>query len=686
MTRTGRRVARVAWTIRMAAVLIAMLVAAVALGAHRPWPELGVLAAGLTLGLVAASLGGRRLRRAAEWAERRRLAAAVEAIGRLARLRDAAEIAARAEPLLRDLLPCDAASVTRDDAPSPSAGAVQLVRPLRNAAGELIGRVTASRRAGPPFAEADATLLDALARAVAGALEAAEARVQAERVIGTIGDGLLLLDPGARIRTANDAAGRILRRNQEALLGASLFEWFPDLAGGDFAMRLRDGGAEQRPIDVTAAAPGLGGWFELRCYPFEGGATLILRDVTAGHGSAERQRQSQRLEELGQLTGGIAHDVNNLLTVILGNFEMLALSAEERGAAGAEDAELAQAGLRAGANASQLMHRLLAFSRRQPLSPQAVDVGSLLRGLEPLLRRSVGDALTLSVEVPEGVWPVVADPAELENALINLAINARDATTGGGRLAIAAANVAMDRLYAAGAGFDRTGDYVMITVADNGGGMTPEVMEHAFDPFFTTKPPGKGTGLGLSMVYGFARQSEGHVMLDSEPGQGTIVRLYLPRSTAAALPCPLQEERAARGGGETVLLVDDSEAVRGQTAAMLRDLGYRVLPAADGPAALDRLRQGARPDLLLTEVVVAGGLSGRQVAEQAVKLVPGLRVLFTSGYSGRSPGGPERGSTTAVLGKPFRRAELAARVKAQLAAAPWQPAARPPLAADAKTR
>ena len=684
MAEIGRRVARFASAVPLLAGLAAIVMAAAAWGAPRPWPEFGLLAAGLSLGAGAASVRVRLLRRAAGRVHSRRLAELAEATGRLVRLRDPAEIAARAESLLRDMLACEWASVVSDDTAAPP-GAAHLTRPVRNAAGTLIGRVMVARRSGPPFATADAALLDSLARAIGGALEAAAARASAEQVAATIGDGLLVLDAAWRVRTANAPACGILRRTPAALVGASLFELFPGLAGSDFAARLRDAAAQRHPADLVVAFPPLGAWLDIRCYPFDGGLTLILRDITAEHDIAERQRQSQRLEVLGQLTGGIAHDVNNLLTVILGNFEMLALSAEERGGAGAEDVELAQAGLRAGANASQLMHRLLAFSRRQPLSPQALDVGSLLGALAPLLRRSVGESLTVSIAVPDGVWPVVADPAELENALINLAINARDAAPGGGRLAIAAENVAIDRVYAAGAGFDRTGDFVMITIADDGGGMTREVMQRAFDPFFTTKPPGKGTGLGLSMVYGFARQSDGHVMLDSEPGQGTIVRLYLPRSTAAAPPCPLQEEGTARGGGETILLVEDSAAERAETAAMLRDLGYRVLPAADGPAVLRRLEEGARPDLLLTDVILPGGLSGRQVADAAVRLVPGLRVLFTSGYSANAPAWVGRAGGGVLLGKPLRRAELAARVRAQLAAAPWQPASRPPLAADAKT-
>jgi len=364
--------------------------------------------------------------------------------------------------------------------------------------------------------------------------------------------------------------------------------------------------------------------------------------------------------------------------VILGNLELLGMRAEDRmaGVPAAEDDEpgldltLTEAGLRAGESAAQLMHRLLAFSRHQPLSPQVVAVGDLLASMQPLVRRTMREQVDLRVRGPAEPWYVLVDPSEMESAILNLAINAQDAMPDGGTLTIEAGNVAVDRVYAAVAGLDRTGDTIMIAVSDTGTGMAKDVLARAFDPFFTTKAPGKGTGLGLSMVYNFVRQSGGQAMIDSEPGQGTVVRLYLPR----ALPTEAAELPLARagvtGGSETILLIEDNDLVRAHTEAMLRSLGYDVIAAADGARAARVLADGLRPDLLLTDVILPGGTTGRDVAEAAQRLMPGLPVLFISGYSGtvlmengRLPPGVE------LLGKPFRRSDLAARIRTLLAAA-----------------
>jgi len=332
---------------------------------------------------------------------------------------------------------------------------------------------------------------------------------------------------------------------------------------------------------------------------------------------------------------------------------------------------MARAGLRAGESASQLMHRLLAFSRRQPLSPQVVEISEMLGSLEPLLRRTIGEQIVLRITWQQALWRALVDPVELENAILNLAINSRDAMPAGGRLTIEAVNVQIDRVYAAVAGLERTGDFIMLSVADSGFGMSRDVIARAFDPFFTTKQPGQGTGLGLSMVYGFAKQSGGHAMIDSEPGNGTIVRLYLPRTTGTA-PVPALADRSVAGGNETILLVEDNDLVRAHTGAMLMGLGYTVVAAADGPEALLVMQDGLAPDLLLTDVVLPGGMTGRDVADAAARLVPGLRVLFTSGYSGSVL--MENGRVTPgvdLIGKPFRRTELAARVRDQLGGQPW---------------
>ncbi|HET9020221.1 MAG TPA: ATP-binding protein, partial [Acetobacteraceae bacterium] len=657
------------------------------------------VAAGLG-GLVLVAAGGvlllGRVGRAETAAaeQRRRATLLADASARLARLRDPTAIARLGEALLRDLLGQDCvAGVALDDAelpPLPAAGDQRRL-PLRGPAGDLLGRICVARPSGRRFAAGEAELLAELARAIAGTLDvarrvaaAAQAHGAADLVLESISDGLLLLDPDWRVRYANAAALRHLRCSMAELTGITLWQRFPGLAGGDIAGRMQEAVKQRRESDFTAFFPSLGAWFEVHCHPSASGLVVCFRNVTALREAGDRQVQSQRLEALGQLTGGIAHDMNNLLTVVLGNFEMLALSAEERGDAGRPDLELAESGLRAGGNARQLMRRLLAFSRRQQLSPQRVDIAALLAEMQPLLRRSVGENVTLRIAAPEGLWPAMADPMELESALINLVLNARDAMPGGGTLTIEAGNVAIDQVYAVIAGIERTGDYVLITVADDGSGMAREVMERAFDPFFTTKAPGKGTGLGLSMVYGFARQSAGHVTIDSEPGAGTVVRLYLPRSTAERPPPGPAEE--VQGGCETILLVENEDLVRNHAASVLTGLGYRVLAAPDGQEALRLLDPSAPPDLLLSDLVLPGDLSAQQVAEAAARRAPALRLLFITVHPGgmRRDGAPP-GPPAAVIRKPFTRRELAAGVRRQLAVTPRSAAAPPPLATEPET-
>ncbi len=675
-------------------VALAAIAAAALLEQPSPWVVSvvwGLGAGGFFLG--AAALNRLRRRAAALEAEAQQriwrmtqLAGIAEHLGRL---RDPAEVAARAELMARSLLECDEAEVAlglaaAEPAGQPGGSPLQQSVRLLAADGAPIGQVAVRRRAGPPFTTEDKLVLDQLVRAVAAAIENAgllaesmRARSEIELILGTISDGMYVLDGAWRVRHVNSAALRYLERTREQVVGATLWQLFPDLPGSAFGDRLEEAMLGSHDLDFTALFPPLKAWFETRCYPFEGGLTVYFRDVTAQRETEERLRQSQKLEALGQLTGGIAHDVNNLLTVMLGNFEMLATNAEERGEPDGSDHELAEAGLRAGASASQLMRRLLAFSRRQPLSPQVVDIAALLSSLDPLLRRTIGETVSLYIAAEPGLWLVLVDPAELENAILNLALNARDAMPGGGQLAIEAANVAIDRVYAAVSGLDRTGDYIMISVADSGIGMAREVQGRAFEPFFTTKQPGKGTGLGLSMVYGFVKQSGGHVMIDSEIGQGTILRLYLPRTTAQAAEVEIPGAWQVHGGSQTILLVEDNDMVRGHTEAMLRGLGYCVLAAADGAEALLLLQEGVRPDLLLTDVVLPGGMTGREVADSAAAVIPGLRVLFTSGYSGNvlleggriSPG-------VELISKPFRRSELAARVRTQLAGVAWPGFAR----------
>jgi PAS domain S-box-containing protein len=384
------------------------------------------------------------------------------------------------------------------------------------------------------------------------------------------------------------------------------------------------------------------------------------------HRHAEAVRQLQKMEAVGQLTGGVAHDFNNLLQVIVGNLEII------RRAAGADSTRILRAvevaldSARAGAAMTQ---RLLAFARRQPLDPKPIDVNVLVNGMSELIHRALGETIEIEVVLGAGLWRIEADANELERAILNLAVNARDAMPEGGKLTVETANCHVDDAYASLNPDSSPGQYVVISVTDTGTGMDADTMRQAFEPFFTTKPVGRGTGLGLSQVYGFVKQSGGHVKLYSELNVGTTVRMYLPRLQGAAAeasraPVPLPAES---GRQELVLVVEDDEKVRNLSVEMLRELGYQVLEAADGPKALQILE--ARDDiaLLFTDVVLPGGMTGAQVAARAKASHPKLKVLFTTGYArnaivhhGRLDAGVQ------LLTKPFTFADLAAKVRAVL--------------------
>ena len=345
---------------------------------------------------------------------------------------------------------------------------------------------------------------------------------------------------------------------------------------------------------------------------------------------AEQLRQSQKMELLGQLAGGLAHDLNNMLLVILNGVGLAKRALAREGGNPQRYLDAATVGVE---RAAALTHRLLAFSRQQPLSPQPIDPNKMVSGMAELLVRTLGEAVRLETVLAGGLWRTQADANELESALLNLALNARDAMPVGGKLTIETSNAFLDEDYAARQIGIPSGQYVLIAVTDTGTGMTSDVMERAFDPFYTTKPAGQGTGLGLSQVYGFVRQSGGHVKIYSEPGQGTTVKIYLPRHYGAAEePLPLSKELAARRPRETILLVEDDERVRLLTADMLAELGYRVLRADGAAAALRELDRNAEVDLLFTDIVMPDK-NGRKLADEACARRPGLKVLFTTGYT-----------------------------------------------------
>jgi PAS domain S-box-containing protein len=398
----------------------------------------------------------------------------------------------------------------------------------------------------------------------------------------------------------------------------------------------------------------------------------VARDVTAEKAAAERLKateeallQSQKMEAVGQLTGGIAHDFNNLLTGIVGSLDLLQTRLNQ----GRTDnvARYINAAMTSANRAAALTHRLLAFARRQPLIPKSVDANQLVVSLEDLLRRTIGETIDLAIVASDDLWGTLCDPNQLESALLNLAINARDAMPDGGKLTISTANARLDSVTADTPALS-PGDYICIGVADTGVGMSAEVAARAFDPFFTTKPIGQGTGLGLSMIYGFARQSNGHVTIDSKLGQGTSVRLYLPRHHGDSAAEHASAARAAEHAatGETVLVVEDEPVVRGVILEMLGERGFRTLEAVDGPSGLQILRDHERIDLLVTDVGLPG-MNGRQLADQARETRPGLKILFITGYAESvaiADGFLQPGME--MITKPFDLEHLSQRIRAMI--------------------
>ncbi len=400
----------------------------------------------------------------------------------------------------------------------------------------------------------------------------------------------------------------------------------------------------------------------------------------------DQLRQAQKMEAIGQLTGGVAHDFNNVLQVISGNLQLLAMTLPEDAAA-QRRIETAKFATDRGAKLSQ---QLLAFARRQPLQPATINLGRVLRAMDDMLRRALGEAVEIETVVAGGLWNTMIDPNQIENAILNLAINARDAMKGSGKLTLELGNAMLDDMYTGREKELVAGQYVMLAISDTGCGMPPEVIERAFEPFYTTKREGEGTGLGLSMVFGFVKQSGGHVKIYSEVGNGTTVKLYLPRSHHAEQISADEVDLDAVGGHETILVVEDDLAVQATVVDMLKQLGYRVVSANDGEAALHVLQSGVAVDLLFTDVVMPGPVRSPELARLAKLLLPDLAVLYTSGYTqnaivhgGRLDPGVE------LISKPYRREDLARKFRHMLAgrqqlklleqaAAQVQPALAPP--------
>jgi signal transduction histidine kinase/FixJ family two-component response regulator len=425
---------------------------------------------------------------------------------------------------------------------------------------------------------------------------------------------------------------------------------------------------DSAPIVYERTHPN-GNLLEIRRTPTpDHGFVLTISDMTKRAQTEAVLRESQKMQAIGQLTGGIAHDFNNLLTVMLGNLELARLKLDPHSPLTANIERALWAAQRGGTLTSQL----LAFARKQPLTPTPIDLGASLPDLVPLLRRTLGEHIDVRFVDSAGLWLAMADPAHLESAVLNLALNARDAMPGGGRLTIELTNQVLDQQYARNHAEVTPGDYVMIAVSDTGHGMTPDIVARVFEPFFTTKTEGRGTGLGLAMVFGFVKQSGGHVKIYSEPGEGTSVKIYLPRAVGSV--SPIGQRTAAPAdlprGSATILVVEDEAGVREIAVAILRSLGYRVIEAPDGDEGL--LMFGAHAadiDMLLTDVVLPGKVRGRELAERITAMRPEVRVLFMSGYTensivhhGRLDDGVH------LLGKPFKREQLARKVAEVLGA------------------
>ena len=485
-------------------------------------------------------------------------------------------------------------------------------------------------------------------------------------------DIMLVARMDATINAINPAWARLLGWDGDALIGSNFMELVhPDDRETTLAEmgRLAQGAAIPRFENRYRASDGSYRWISWIAVPDDDLVHAVGRDVTAEKQAArelasaqEALRQAQKMEAVGQLTGGLAHDFNNLLTGIMGNLELLQL----RVARGRFDDidRFVNAAQGAGRRAASLTHRLLAFSRRQTLDPKPTDVNRLVTGMEELLRRTVGPNISFEIVGAGGLWTTMIDPGQLENALLNLCINARDAMPDGGRITIETANKWLDARTAMQRDLP-PGQYLSVCVTDTGTGMSPEVIEHAFEPFYTTKPLGEGTGLGLSMIYGFARQSGGQVRIYSEAGQGTTMCIYLPRFVGDA---DVADERQAdvppeAGSGQTILVVDDEATIRHLIDEVLDDLGYAVIGAADGAAGLKILQSGARVELLITDVGLPNGMNGRQVADAARVMRPDLKILFITGYAENAVvGGGQLEPGMELLTKPFSLSDLSRKV------------------------
>ncbi|MBM3507470.1 MAG: response regulator [Alphaproteobacteria bacterium] len=519
----------------------------------------------------------------------------------------------------------------------------------------LYGRLT---RAYGDVATAKAKV-DEYARRLEGRVEASEARYR--QFLEQAADAIFVIDDGGQIVVANPAAERLLARSGGDIRAHRLAEFVANEDAGrvDLAQLRRHKvgtigaltmlGRGSRRVEVEATSSQV---------LFEGTTffVVIARDVSERTQLQTQLHQAQKMEAIGQLTGGLAHDFNNLLTVIVGNLELLT----DGGGVDPAARELATCARRAAERGADLTHKLLAFARRQALQAKPVNINNVVDGIADLLARTLGEQIVIRRVLDEHLWPALADAAQVESAITNLAINGRDAMTKGGQLTIETANKQLDADYAALHPDVTPGDYVMVAVSDTGTGIPPEILGRVFEPFFTTKAPGKGTGLGLAMIYGFARQSKGDAKIYSEVGQGTTVRLYLPRAAGGEAEAPATPAEVPASFSAHVLLVEDAEDVCQVASTHLRMMGCRVTEATDAADALEKVDTLADLDVVFTDVVMAGSMDGIKLAAAAREQQPRLRAMFASGFSEAAV---ERTAQTRAIGplvtKPYTRQDLA---------------------------
>jgi PAS domain S-box-containing protein len=504
--------------------------------------------------------------------------------------------------------------------------------------------------------------------------ELSEAKEKAEDAAARIAmifesttDSVITVDRDFRISFFNQQAWSQIAERRE-LIGMELQEAFLDAAGTEIISRFREAMSDQRAVSFEALCPRRGIWYALNAFPSSEGLAIFFRDITEHKQAVEARRlteeqlqQSQKMESVGQLTGGIAHDFNNLLAVVSGNLELI----EEAEAADiGRIRQFAAAARRAADRGAKLTAQLLTFSRRQTLHPKLVSANELICEFQGLIRQAVGAACEVKLRTDEQLWLCHLDPSLLETALLNLVLNARDAMPDGGVLEIETRNVVLDEGVVAGC---VPGPHVRLSVTDNGCGMPPEVRDRVFEPFFTTKEVGKGTGLGLSMVYGFVRQSDGHVTIESTPGAGTTVALYLPRATQTpAAEVEAVQAEAIPGGSEQILVVEDNEDLLEATSEMLTTFGYQVLCARNGAEAIRILESGQEIELLFSDVVMPNGMNGVELAREARRLSKDIKILLTSGYVGDVFERYRAVDEFPIIDKPFRLGDLARRLRSIL--------------------